>query len=142
MLVTTIGPGQYVICLLIVAQELISSLGFSSEQILDYIDLSELVISKILERHLLSVMTTHLNTNSPLSSQQWGFTAGKSTTAALVSFSHDCLESLDGGKEMCSVFFDLSKAFDSVHHLPLLNKLKQIGLNPFITKAIYREGSS
>ncbi len=61
------------------------------------------VISKILERHILSVMTTHLNTNSPLSFQQWGFTAGKSTTAALLSFSHDCLESLDGGKEMCSV---------------------------------------
>ena len=94
------------------------------------------VISKILERHFLSVMTTHLNTNSPLSSQQWGFTAGKSTTAALISFSHDCLESLDGGKEMCSVFFDLSKAFDSVPHLPLLNKLKQIGLSPFITKWI------
>ncbi len=80
---------------------------------------------------IYGIMTTHLTTNSPLSTHQWGFTVGKSTT-----FSHDCLESVDSGKETCSVFFDLSKAFDSVPHFPLLDKLKQIGFNPFVTKWI------
>ncbi len=93
------------------------------------------VISKILERLIVGIMTTHLTTNSPLSTHQWGFTAGKSTTSALLSFSHDGLESMDSGKETCSVFFD-RKAFDSVPHYPLLDKLKQIGFNPFVTKWI------
>ena len=32
------------------------------------------------------------------------------------------------------VFFDVQKAFDSVPHLPLLQKLEQIGINPYILR--------
>ena len=67
----------------------------------------------------------------------WGFTAKKSTTCALLSFTHDCLEHLDGEKGVCAVFFDLSKAFDSVPHGPLLTKLLQIGIDPFIVRWIW-----
>ena len=41
---------------------------------------------------------------------------GKSTTAALLSFSHDCLQSLDNKTEIHPVFFDIGKALDSVPH--------------------------
>ena len=32
------------------------------------------------------------------------------------------------------MFFDIQKAFDSVPHLPLLQKLEQIGINPYILR--------
>jgi len=42
---------------------------------------------------------------------------------------HDCTEALDRGMEVCTVFFDISKAFDSVPHLPLLMKLLVINVD-------------
>ena len=49
-----------------------------------------------------------------------------------MTLSNDVLDSLDKGQETISVFFDLSKAFDSVPHAPLLQKLLDIQINPFI----------
>ncbi len=100
------------------------------------------IISKILERHILKTIRIYLSENSPLFAHQWGFTMKKSTTTALVSFTHDCLEYLDEGKGVCVVFFDLSKAFDSVPHRPLLNKISQIGFDPFILRWIYSVGGA
>jgi len=45
---------------------------------------------------------------------------------------HDCSEALDNGKEVAAIFFDLSKAFDSMLHLPLLRKLVDIHLDPYV----------
>ena len=57
---------------------------------------------------------------------------GRSTTSALLSVIHDWLEHLEAGKEVCTVFFDLKKAFDSVAHCLLLQKLCEIGTSPYI----------
>ena len=70
------------------------------------------VLSKLLEKHVHNLLLLHFNS---VSQHQWGFTAGKSTTAALLSFTHNCQSFLDSGGEVCFVFFDLSKAFDKVH---------------------------
>ena len=86
------------------------------------------ILSKILERHIHGIISDHLKVNAPISDQQWGFSPGKSTTSALLSFTHDCSEALDNGKEVAAIFFDLSKAFDSVPHLLLLTKLVDIHL--------------
>ena len=67
-------------------------------------------------------------------SHQWGFTLGKSTTSALISFTHDCQEALDCGNEVCSVFFNLSKAFDTVPHQQLLHELSELHVNPFLIR--------
>ena len=83
-------------------------------------------LSKLPKKLLHNLLFHHLNTFSPLSEHQWGFTSGKSTTSALISFAHDCQEALDCGNELCSVFFDLSKAFDTVPHQQLLFKLFEL----------------
>ena len=94
------------------------------------------VISKLLEKHIHNLLLLHLNSVSPLSQHQWGFTAGRSTTTALLSFTHNCQAALDSGDEVCSVFFDLCKAFDKVPHLPLLQKLADLQVNPCILRWI------
>ena len=49
---------------------------------------------------------------------------------------HDILQLMDNGFDVSLVFFDLGKAFDRVLHLPLLQKLKAIGLNQHILQWI------
>ena len=92
------------------------------------------LLSKLLERYIYRIISNHLLIHYPISDRQWDFSRGKSTTTALLSFSHDCLQTLDNKAEVCSVFFDTSKAFDSVPHVLLLQKLSSINLNPYITR--------
>ena len=67
-----------------------------------------------------------------ISGAQWGFTPGKSTITSLLSTFNDILQLLEHGADVALTFFDLRKAFDSVHYLPLLQKLKDIGLEQHI----------
>ncbi len=88
------------------------------------------VVSKVLERYIHSINTSHLNVNHPISQQQWGFQRGKSTVTSLLTVIHDWLMILESGKEVCSVFINLKKAFDTVPHRPLISKLERTGLSP------------
>ena len=56
----------------------------------NYRPISIPVLSKLLEKHIYNLLRIHLNTTSPLSQHQWGFTSGRSTTTALLSFTHYC----------------------------------------------------
>ena len=94
------------------------------------------VVSKLLECHIHQSLSQHLSTNSPLSNRQWGFLPGRCTSSALLSVTHDWLQKLELGNEVCSVFFDLKKAFDSVPHHLLLQRLNEIDVNPFIVQWI------
>ena len=48
---------------------------------------------------------------------------GRSTTGAILSAIQDWHGHLDKGADVQAVFFDLRKAFDSVPHGPLMDKL-------------------
>ena len=87
-------------------------------------------MSKLLERHLHLLLVDYLNKTCPLSNKQWGFQHGKSTTTALLYVIDQWFQLLERGQEVCAVFFDLCKAFDTVPHRPLLDKLHSFGIDP------------
>ena len=59
------------------------------------------------------------------------------TTSVLLSFTHDCHNALDSNEEVCTVFFDLSQAFDIVPRLSLLYKLSCLQVSPFLLRWIH-----
>ena len=71
-----------------------------------------------------------------LAGAQWGFTPGESTVTALLSTFHDIFQPLKSGADVSLVFFDLYKAFDTIPHLPLLQKLSDCGLDQHILQWI------
>ena len=56
--------------------------------------------------------------------------------SALLTTTHDWFAKLEAGKEVCSVFFDLQKAFDSVPHRELVKKLCKLRISPVVLKWI------
>ena len=90
------------------------------------------VVSKLLERHIQALILDHLDMYYPLSHQQWGFTTGRSTVAALISTVNERFKSLEDRLEICAVFLHYRKAFDSVPHRILIDKLEELHLNPYL----------
>ena len=95
------------------------------------------ICSKILEKHVSQLLSLHLKSSCPLSPNQWGFTAKKSTTTALLSVLHDWHQQLEEKKDVCAVFFDLQKAFDTVPHRLLMGKLESLGFDTYLLKWIH-----
>ena len=77
---------------------------------------------------MYGLIAEHVETHRPLSTSQWEFQAGKSTATALLSTTHNILNLLEAGNEVCAIFFNFHKAFDSVPHHKLLDKLQDLGL--------------
>ena len=59
---------------------------------------------------------------------QFGFRKGTSTTHALVNLVENIKKSLDNKANVCRVFIDLQKAFDTVNHKILLDKVYHYGV--------------
>ena len=94
------------------------------------------VVSKLIERHVKEVIEDYLKANSPISVRQWGFMSNRSTVSALIKVVEDWSSALDKGYEVCVVFFDVSKAFDTVPHSLLLAKLNKLGIDRYLLRWI------
>ena len=80
-------------------------------------------INKIFEKLIYSRLYTYLEQNSMLSIHQCGFWMGLSTTLEIYDMQENILENLEKGFITCTIFCDLSKAFDTIDHDVLLWRL-------------------
>ena len=94
------------------------------------------ILSKVLERHVFQLITKELDETCPLSDAQWGFRTGRSTVSALLSTTSHWFELLEAGNDICAIFFDYRKAFDTVPHRPLLQKLISLNINRYLIQWI------
>jgi len=88
-----------------------------------------LVLGKIMERLIRSVLTRHVKDNEGIRPSQHGFMKGRYCLTNLISFYDQvaCLE--DEGKAVAVVSLDFRKAFDTVPHSILLENLAAHDLN-------------
>ena len=84
---------------------------------------------KILEIIISKRLKYFLEENKILCDRQHGFRKKRSTLSAIVEFLHDVYNNLNENKDTYIVYLDLKKAFDTVSHKILLNKLKLIGID-------------
>ena len=86
------------------------------------------IFNKIFEKVLCKRLVTFLEKHKIMFEYQYGFRKLYSTSLALIEFTDNIIKYLDEGYYCISVFVDLTKAFDTVDHTILLEKLDQYGI--------------
>ena len=87
------------------------------------------ILSKILERAVHTQLIDYLERNTLLSNKQFGYRKQRSTEIATTIFVDQVRKEIDQGKFVGAVYIDLSKAFDTIGHSVLLEKLQGYGLH-------------
>ena len=86
------------------------------------------IFGKIFEKIIYTRLYGFLASNGTLHDSQFGFRKGHSTSHALNYTTHYIKEALTKGNHVLGIFIDLSKAFDTIDHDILLDKLHNYGI--------------
>ncbi len=90
-------------------------------------------LSKVLEKIVSLQLSTFLTDHYIHDHFQSGFRARHSTKTAFLKVSNDLLLTLDSGNSGILILLDLTAAFDTIHHIILLDRLQQqIGISGIV----------
>ena len=102
----------------------------STDDISNYRPISILpVISKVFERSGTNQIVSYLERNKLINNNQHAYRTGHSITTCLVEVTNYIYKLLDLKKCIGIASLDLSKAYDSISHTMLLNKLSKMGFS-------------
>jgi hypothetical protein len=86
------------------------------------------IVCKVQEKVLKFPLCDHLKRNKIISEHQHGFLSGRSTQTQLLQCLNDWSRAIDNGAFVDVLYIDISKAFDSVSHKLLMEKLRSYGI--------------
>ena len=86
------------------------------------------VVSKVMEKILANQVSSYFESKKLFVNNQYGFRDGHSTEYAALELVDRIITKMDNNEVPISIFLDLSKAFDTLNHKILLNKLKYYGI--------------
>ena len=85
-------------------------------------------VCKLVETVIRDAIFKHLESNELLTDAQYGFRKGRSCCTQLLDAMKDWVNAIDEGYPTDIIYLDYRKAFDSVPHERLLNKLEAYGI--------------
>jgi len=85
-------------------------------------------INRILEKIMFNRTYAFLDKYKCFYDLQFGFRKNYSTNHALTKITEKIRSAIDDGKTACGIFIDLQKAFDTVNHSVLTDKLNHYGI--------------
>ncbi|NXR06414.1 RTXE polymerase, partial [Semnornis frantzii] len=85
------------------------------------------VPGKVMEQGISNVIICHIDNNQGIRPSQHGFMRGRSCLTNLISFYYEITRLLDEGKAVDIIFLGFQKAFDTVPHKILADKLATHG---------------
>ena len=85
-------------------------------------------VVRVFERLIYEQLYNYFAENKLLSNEQWGFRSIRSNALALSDCSYTWTLTVDRWDINSAVFLDIKKAFDTIDHRMLVNKLSQFGV--------------
>lgn len=103
--------------------------GGAHDHVSNYRPISVLtVFSKVFEGVIYNRLSIFFLKHNVISKYQYGFQKSKSTEQALLYIKDKIITNIENRKFTIGLFLDLKKAFDSIDHNILLNKLERYGI--------------
>ncbi len=95
------------------------------------------IAGKVLESFVRDQLVDYMETYQLFSKCQHGFRHHKSCVTQLLEVMNDFTNFIENHENIDCIYLDFRKAFDTVPHLRLMNKLKAYGINDNTSKWIY-----
>lgn len=86
------------------------------------------VLSKVFEKYIYKELYKFIEKFNILCEEQKGFRIHKTINMAIYDFLYNVLSNVDKRNPVCSIFCDMTQAFDYVHYPTLISKLEAYGI--------------